>query len=160
MLKSIVKLVSELTDSGKEGSQFDESDYRLSAAALLVHAATIDGTVSETESERLFGLIKQHFDLDDASAKELIEAATDAEHNAIDLYNFTSLLNRTMDHAGRQRLVEMMWEMVFADGRVSEFEDNLLWRAADLLHVPSRERIELRRRAAKTYTVSGAGGSD
>ena len=160
MLKSIAQFVSELTDSGKEGSQFDESDYRLSAAALLVHAATIDGTVSETESERLFGLIKQHFDLDDASTKELIEAATDAEHNAIDLYSFTSLLNRTMDQAGRQRLVEMMWEMVFADGRVSEFEDNLLWRAADLLHVPSRERIELRRRAAKTYAVSDASGTD
>jgi uncharacterized tellurite resistance protein B-like protein len=160
MLNSIIKFVSELTDSGKEASRFEENDYRLSAAALLVHAATIDGTVSDTERERLCGLIKQRFELDDASAKELIEAATNAERNAIDLYSFTSLLNRTMDDAGRQHVVEMMWEIVFADGRVSEFEDNLLWRAADLLHVPSRERIALRRRAAEKYAVPGARGSD
>jgi uncharacterized tellurite resistance protein B-like protein len=136
MFKSIVKFVSELTDGGKETSHFEESDYRLSAAALLVHAATIDGTVSDAE-------------------RGLIEAATDAEQNAVDLYTFTSLLNRTMDQAGRARLVEMMWEMVFSDGRVSEFEDNLLWRAADLLHVPSRERIELRRRVADKRAKSG-----
>jgi uncharacterized tellurite resistance protein B-like protein len=160
MFNSIIKFVSELTQSDDETSRFEENDYRLSAAALLVHAATIDGAVSESERERLCSLIKQRFELDDAAAQELIEAATDAEHNAIDLYSFTSLLNRTMDHAGRQRVVEMMWEIVFADGRVSEFEDNLLWRAADLLHVPSRERIELRRRAAERYAVPGVGGSD
>jgi len=42
----------------------------------------------------------------------------------------------------------MMWEIVFADGRVNEFEDNLMWRAADLLGVSSRDRIALRRRVA------------
>ena len=148
MFDSIIKFVSELTENGKEASRFEDNDYRLSAAALLVHAATIDGAISDTERERLFDLIKQRFDLDDAGTVELIEAAADAEQNAVDLYSFTSLLNRMLDDAGRRRLVEMMWEIVFVDGRVSEFEDNLLWRAADLLHVPSRERIELRRRVA------------
>ena len=42
----------------------------------------------------------------------------------------------------------MMWEIVYADGRVSEFEDNLIWRAADLLGVSTRERVELRQRVA------------
>jgi uncharacterized tellurite resistance protein B-like protein len=155
MLQSIIDFVSELTDGGKEPSRFEEGDYRLSAAALLVHAATIDGDVSDAERERLYGLIQHRFELDDAATEKLIDAATDAEHNAIDLYSFTSLLNRTMDHAGRQRVVEMMWEIVLADDRVSEFEDNLLWRAADLLHVPSRERIELRRRVAERYAATG-----
>ena len=43
----------------------------------------------------------------------------------------------------------MMWQIAYADGRVTEFEDNLIWRAADLLHVPSRGRIELRQRVAE-----------
>ncbi len=42
----------------------------------------------------------------------------------------------------------MMWEIVFADGHVTEFEDNLLWRAADLLGISSRERIALRQQVA------------
>jgi uncharacterized tellurite resistance protein B-like protein len=159
MFHSISKFVSELTAGGKEASRFEENDYRLAAAALLVHAATIDGAVSETERQRLHGLIQQRFALDAAATEELIAAATDAEQNAVDLYSFTSLLNRTMDEAGRQRVVEMMWEIAFADGRISEFEDNLLWRAADLLNVPSGARIELRRRVAEKYAVSGAGGS-
>jgi uncharacterized tellurite resistance protein B-like protein len=45
-------------------------------------------------------------------------------------------------------MVEMMWQMVHADGRVTEFESNLIWRAADLLGVSSRERIELGQRIA------------
>jgi len=79
---------------------------------------------------------------------ELVAEATVAEQQAVDLYHFTTLINRTLDEAGRRRVVEMMWEIVYADGRVSEFEDNLLWRAADLLGISSRERIELRQQVA------------
>ena len=51
---------------------------------------------------------------------------------------------REVDEAGRRRIVEMMWEMVFADGKVTEFEDNVLWRAADLLGISGRDRIDLK----------------
>jgi uncharacterized tellurite resistance protein B-like protein len=78
----------------------------------------------------------------------LVVEATEAEHEAIDLYHFTSLINRSLDEDGRRRVVEMMWEIVYADGRASEFESNLVWRAADLLGISSRERIELGRRVA------------
>jgi uncharacterized tellurite resistance protein B-like protein len=78
----------------------------------------------------------------------LLAEATQAEHEAVDLYHFTRLLNRALDEDGRRRMVEMMWEIVYADGRVTEFESNLIWRAADLLGISSRERIELGRRVA------------
>ena len=80
---------------------------------------------------------------------------TVADRDAIDLYRFTSLLNRSLDEAGRLRIVEMMWEIVYADRRVTELEDNLIWRAADLLGISSRERIELRQRV--TSRESGEG---
>jgi len=89
---------------------------------------------------------KQHFALDDQATDELIAKATEAEHESVDLYHFTRLLNRSLDEPGRARVIEMMWEIVFADGQRDELEDNLLWRAADLLGVSPRERIELRRR--------------
>ena len=76
----------------------------------------------------------------------MLTEATAAEHEAVDLYHFTSLLNRALNEDGRRRIVEMMWEIVYADRRVTEFEDNLIWRAADLLGISSRERIELRQR--------------
>ncbi|HEX2354423.1 MAG TPA: TerB family tellurite resistance protein, partial [Xanthobacteraceae bacterium] len=112
-------------------------------AALLVHAAAIDGDVGDAEREKLHTVIKRQFALDEATTDELVAEATEAEHEAIDLYHFTSLINRSLDEEGRRRVVEMMWEIAYADGDVDEFERNLIWRAADLLGVSSRERIEL-----------------
>jgi uncharacterized tellurite resistance protein B-like protein len=66
------------------------------------------------------------------------------EGEAVDLYHFTSVIMRSVNEEGRLRIVEMMWELVYADGHVSEFEDNVIWRAADLLGVSARERINLR----------------
>ncbi|MEH2618769.1 hypothetical protein V1285_003715 [Bradyrhizobium sp. AZCC 1620] len=52
----------------------------------------------------------------------------------------------------------MMWELVYADGQVSEFEDNVLWRAADLLGISSRDRIELKHKVAEQRQSAPAGG--
>ena len=115
--------------------RFDEDDYRLSAAALLVHAAAIDGNISPTERDKLHAVIKQRFTLDDETTDELVAEATEAEQQAVDLYHDTAKLNRSLDEEGRARMIEMMWEIVYADGQVGEFETNLLWRAADLLGI-------------------------
>ena len=146
MFQSFKIFISEVVAGEKHPSQFADNDYRLAAAALLVHAATIDGEMTQRERDKLHAVIKRHFVLDDAATDELIAKATEAEAESVDLYHFTSLLNRSLDEPGRARVIEMMWEIVFADGQRDELEDNLLWRAADLLGVSPRERIELRRR--------------
>jgi uncharacterized tellurite resistance protein B-like protein len=148
MFEVFKKFVSDLADGETHPSRFADNDYRLSAAALLIHAAAIDGAISDLERERLHAIIKRWFDLDEAATDELISKATQVEEQAIDLYHFTSLLGRSLDEDGRRRVIEMMWEVVYADGRVTEFEDNLIWRAADLLGVSTRERVELRQQVA------------
>lgn len=150
MFNSFKALISDLADGGKHPSRFADGDYRVSAAALLVHAAAIDGAVSDVERERLHRVIMQSFGLDDAATDELVAKASDVERDSIDLYHFTAQLNRSLDEAGRARMVEMMWQIVYADGAVSEFEDNLIWRAADLLGVSRDERIALRERVSQT----------
>jgi uncharacterized tellurite resistance protein B-like protein len=155
MFQAFKQFMAELGGGDKHPSKFEDGDYRLAAAALLVHACSIDGNMSDTERAKLHALLKRCYDLDDASAEELIVKATAAEHEAIDLYHFTSLLNRTLDEAGRRRMIEMMWQVVYADRRVTEFEENLIWRAADLLGVSSRERIELRQQVAASRGSEG-----
>jgi uncharacterized tellurite resistance protein B-like protein len=147
MLKEIKSLFADLT-GGKEAAHFQENDYRLAAAALLVHVATLEGALEPASRAKLHALLKSRFELSDDLTEELIDVAVMADHEAIDFYHFTSLLNRALNEEGRQRIVEMMWEMVYADGRVSEFEENVMWRVSDLLGVSTRERIELRRQVA------------
>ena len=148
MFESLRNLVSEFTEGGKQPGHFDDDDYRLAAAALLVHAAAIDGDMPQIARDKLHALIKQRFELDDERTDELLAAASVAEQQSIDLYKFTARLNRSLDEKGRARVVEMLWQIVYADGVVTEFEDNLVWRAADLLGISQGERIALRRRVA------------
>ena len=147
MLDSLKKFFSEL--AVKPANRFDENDYRLAAAALLIHVMSVDGAASDAERDVLRTVLKSQFELDDAALDELIEAATEADREAIDLYHFTSVIMRSVNEEGRLRIIEMMWELVYADGQVSEFEDNVVWRAADLLGVSSRDRIDLKHRVAE-----------
>jgi uncharacterized tellurite resistance protein B-like protein len=133
---------------------FDESDYRLAATALLIHVISLDGEPSQIEKSKLHTLLEYRFDLDPGTADALIADATLVEGEAVDLYHFTSVIMRSVDEGGRLRIIEMMWEMVFADGRVSEFEENVVWRAADLLGISSRQRIDLKRRVAESRLAS------
>lgn len=155
MFDTLRKLMSDLGDGGKHASRFAEDDYRVAAAALLIHAAAIDGSIADAERAKLHGLIKLRFNLDDAATDELVVEATKAEQKSVDLYHFTAKLNRSLDDAGRARMVEMMWQIAYADGVVTEFEDNLIWRAADLLCVPQNERIALRERVSASLADGG-----
>jgi uncharacterized tellurite resistance protein B-like protein len=146
MLDSLRHFISELTGGDKHPGRFEENDYRLAAAALLIHASTIDGKMTDSERQTLHDVLKARFALDERATEELIDVGTLAENESVDLYHFTRLINRSLDEAGRLGIIEMMWEIVFADGRVNEFEDNLMWRVGDLLGVSSRDRIALRRR--------------
>ena len=75
----------------------------------------------------------------------LVEDATAADNEAVDLYRFTSVLKRSMSEDERIRVIENLWEMVFADGASHEFEENLVWRVAELLGVSPRDRIAMKR---------------
>ncbi len=149
MLDALKGFLADFSEGAKQPHHFDETDYRLAAAALLIHVMTIDGSASDAENETLRALLQDRFELDDAQTDELIAAATQADREAVDLYHFTRLLNRSLNEDGRKRIVEMMWQIVYADGRRTEFEDNVIWRAADLLGISSRERIELRQSVAE-----------
>jgi len=155
MLSALKSFVRELTfgDSGKK--TFAEDDKRLAAAALLFHLVDIDGVVEDSESSKLREILQKHYELSDKETTELIAAARQRDEEAVDLYGFTSVLKRTTDEEERLAIVEMMWEIVYADGHVHEFEDNTIWRVAELLGVSTRDRMTLRHKVAKTAPEEG-----
>lgn len=128
-----------------------EEEVKLAAAALLVRATVIDGEVSRSEAEVLRDVLERRFDLDRGAAGRLITEAAEKEKNAVDLYGFTSILKRHLDRKERLKIVEMLWEIVIADGVIHEFEANLVWRAAELLGITSRDRIRLRKTVESRY---------
>jgi uncharacterized tellurite resistance protein B-like protein len=158
MLGDIKRLFAELHIGGKHASHFDTDDCRVAAAALLVHVATLEHDLSGPARQKLAAVLKARFSLTDALTDELIVTAEAADRDAVDLYHFTHLLMGCLDEKGRLRVVEMLWEMAFADGTISEFEDNMMWRVADLLAVPPRDRIALRQQVVGEKADAGQAG--
>jgi uncharacterized tellurite resistance protein B-like protein len=149
-----------ISPTAHETRSFDDTGYRLAATALLIHVISLDGEPSEIEKRKLHSLLESRFELDPGTADQLITAATLVEGEAVDLYHFTSVIMRSVDEEGRLRIIEMMWELVYVDGGVSEFEDNVVWRAADLLGVSSRDRIDLKRRIASQQSTAASDSPD
>ena len=153
MLDGLRQFIADIVAPQAQDRAFGDSDYRLAATALLVHVVSLEGQPTAAEQRKLHSLIESRFQLDPGTADKLIASAMRVEGEAVDLYHFTSVIMRSVNEEGRLRIVEMMWELVYADGQVSEFEDNVVWRASDLLGVSQRDRIDL-----KHAVASRAGG--
>lgn len=138
-------MADRVTGPEAEADDLGEEEVRLAAAALLVHATVVDGEVSRTETQVLRDVLEQRYGLDHGQAGRLITQAAEREKDAVDLYGFTSVLTRRLNRDDRLKVVEMLWEIVVADGVIHELEANLVWRAAELLGVTSRDRIRLRK---------------
>ncbi len=147
MLDALRAFLGELSGEPSRARVFEAADYRLAAAALLVHLASIDGEFAAGEKALLQRTVETRFGLDRAAARELIDAAAESEREAVDLYRFTNVLKRALDEEGRRQVVGMLWEMAYADGAIHEFEENVIWRVAELLGVSTRDRVALRQSA-------------
>jgi uncharacterized tellurite resistance protein B-like protein len=154
-LSSLKTLITNCTADAAPQSK--EEKARLSTAALLIRVATVDSDMSERKRRGLHTVLRSGFGLDDAVATRLIEDGHAAERKAIDLYQFTRQIKDAFDEEGRRRVVQMMWETAYLDGGLNGFEANLIWRAADLLGVSTRQRVEMRQQAAADRSCRVAG---
>jgi uncharacterized tellurite resistance protein B-like protein len=142
MFESIKTLIPNLFEDERSRIAAKSQNSWLATAALLTRVATVHDEMSE--GRRKNTLLKSAFELDDLTTAQLIDQSAALDRNAIDLYHFTRKLSEVLDDEGRYQTVRMMWEIVYADGKPNEFEANIIWRAADLLGVSSRQRVALR----------------
>ncbi len=148
MIDALKNFIAEVAGAEAPARSFGEEDYRLAAVALLIHVANVDGQTDLAERRRLKTIIEERFGLDATAASELIAMGEQSDREAVDFYHFTRVLKRALDDDGRQKIVEMLWDIAFADGVVDEFEENTIWRIAELLGVSTRDRVLLRQRVA------------
>ena len=113
-----------------------EQQLQLATAALMIEVLYADHTVKETELDTLRSVLREAFALNRSEADELIQLAEEERTEATDYYQFTSLINEFYTQAQKRELVTRLWQMVYADRKVHKFEEHLVRRLADLLHVP------------------------
>lgn len=116
---------------------------KLAVAALLVHLAAVDGAAKPEEREAVKGALMDFYSLGDDEVEKLIEEAMRRDAESVDFYRFTSALS-SLDSSERIEIIRMMWQVVFADSKNHELEDNMVWRIAELIGVSARDRTTLR----------------
>lgn len=142
------------------GRPHEQAELRLAAAALLVEAAKLDGSFDDIERAKIEALLKERFGMDGGDIAELIQAADEETERAGGLYGFTKDIRVNFDHAERISMIEMLWEVAYADGSLHDFESNMLRRVAGLLYVTDRESGEARKRIlARRSAEAGAAGN-
>ena len=128
------------------GAEHSPEQKRLAAAVLLVEAARQDGGIDESERAKVTELLQGRFALTPSEAQGLIETAAAAHDEANELVRFTRTVKRTFSADERVELIEMLWEVAYADGKLHPYEANLLRRVAGLIYVSDRERGLARKR--------------
>lgn len=141
MLNRIKALFQE-DDTGDAGRE----TLQAAAAALLVEAARTDNTISAAERDRIIEVTRRHFNLTQEEAQELLSAAVFDTEGASPYYRYVSVINDRCPPDQRLWIIEMLWEVAYADGTLNDLEANLLRRIGGLLHVSDVERGEARKR--------------
>ncbi len=154
MLKRIKSFLAasegEEPDLGQTGSS-----HMLAAAALMVEAAHMDEDFAESERQTIARVLREQFELSEAEAQDLIAEAEKAQDEANHLLRFTRAIKDNFDHEERVEIMEMLWEVVYADGELCQYESNLMRRVAGLIYVSDRERGEARKRVLARREKTG-----
>ena len=143
MIKRIRAL---LLGGGGTPAETSQDERQAVIAALLVQAAMMDDDFDPSERETITGLLVNEFALDADEVSALIEDAEAAVTQSSQLFGFTRRASAELDAGDRIKLVEMLWQVVYADGVVHDYETNLMRRISGLLHVTDRETALARQR--------------
>ncbi len=125
-----------------------EHQLQLACAALMIEVLYADYSVAQSELDILRNALQDNFDLNINEAQNLIQLAEEERAEATDYYQFTSLINEFYTQQQKRELVTRLWQMAYADHTVHKFEEHLVRRLADLLHVPHSAFIKSKHEAS------------
>ncbi len=152
MIDRFKKLFS--SDDKVSDTGHSDEELHLAASALLVEAACMDGNFDDDERASITGILKNRFELsEDETATVIAEAEQAVEHSG-QLYAFTRVIKDRYSDEERISMIEMLWEVAFADGNVDHFEDNLIRRVAGLIFVSDRDRGIARKKVMARLGIS------
>jgi uncharacterized tellurite resistance protein B-like protein len=126
----------------RESVQVTDADLHLACAALLIEMMHMDDAVRSEENAVILCRIKEHFELSDDAANTLMVLAAAQRTQATDYYQFTSLINRGFSYTQKITLIQLLWEVAFSDGELDIYEEHLVRKIADLLHISHMDFIK------------------
>ena len=140
MLKAITQFFDSHFNTGDSESHTVDQ-LQLASAALLIELTRADNQVDESETRKILAILRERYDLPEADLEELVTLAGQENQEATSLYQFTSLINDRFNPQEKSELIINMWEVAYADGRINRYEEHLIRKISDLLHLSHKDFI-------------------
>jgi uncharacterized tellurite resistance protein B-like protein len=158
MIRKIVEQVVTVLSTVEASTAEDrEQALRMATAVLMVDVARADHDFDETEFNNLLGLIEQHFDVPAEQAAALINEADEIAEDMVSLHEFTQRLHQELDEEEKARIIGMLWQVAYADGRLDRYENALVLKISDLLYVNRARVMRLKYDTGERH-ATGPGG--
>jgi len=142
---SIFKKLSHMLNASSPVKIPKPEGERLAAAVLMVEVAANDGEISRIEREQILHLLEHKLGLSSEEAIELFVEALGVRNESNQMVTFTREIKNHFDEGGRENILEMMWEVAFADGKADSYESNLLRRVTGLLYISDVRSGQIRK---------------
>jgi uncharacterized tellurite resistance protein B-like protein len=135
------KAFSSSQEQGTGAGASREDDLRVATCALFLEIANIDDEFSDEERASILKIIESEYNLTEQQALELARRAASQLEGSIDCWEFTNLINDNYNEEEKMRVVELLWRVVYADGKLEEHEDYLIHKLAGLLRLTHKQLI-------------------
>ncbi|NIR30565.1 MAG: TerB family tellurite resistance protein [Gammaproteobacteria bacterium] len=149
MLRAIQQFFDTHISSATDRSERERAEhgYQLATAALLFEVSRADYDVKGAERDTVKAAVQRAFGLTCGETAELVRLAELEAEQSISLHEFTTLINGHFSRAEKQHIVELLWQVAYADGDIDKYEEHLIRKVADLIHLPHRAFIQAKHRA-------------
>ncbi len=147
MFSTLKKLIQSKGDQASSSTQSATNTVPLAAAVLLLEASHIDDECTGEELAHINETVKKTFDLSDECTNELLELANHKREAEVDIWQFTNLINEQYSHQEKISIMEVVWQIIYVDGKLDSHEDYYAHKLANLLRLSHAELIDTKMKA-------------
>ncbi len=125
--------------------KFTPNPLQIAISTILVRTAKIDDEFHILEEQKIIDLLVEYFSISKNDSAELLSVGLNEEKDATDLYSYTSIIKKELSLQDRKKILEMMWQIIVTDQNFDPYENNLVWRVAELIGIATRERVQIKK---------------
>ena len=144
MIKRIKDLLSNFSNQEEDVEDEKISSLDKACSALLIEVAYADKVFDESEITSLKESLKETYNIDDKIIDELISDAKKTVDESTSLYEYTRVVNDEFDYSDKLELLSRIWKLAFADGNLDKYEDHLIRKISDLIHISHSDFIKIK----------------
>ena len=148
-MKKFFNILDKFTSNNKTVAEKDVDSFdemTLTTCVLLIEVSMSDDNYDEQEKEKIIGILRTKYNLDEKQINVLMEIASKKNKEMISLYDWTSQINSIFSYEEKKDLIKSLWDVAFADGRIDKYEDYTIRKIADLIYVRHEDFMKAKHR--------------